>query len=125
MPLIVTTESASETRIQALQHIGAEVLVIKADLDGQVLLPALMKELGARNIQSLLLEAGSVLNGSALRAGIVDRVAFFVAPKILGGDNGRLVFSGDGVPRLQEAVELKDMRWRSFDSDILIEGEVV
>lgn len=124
-PLIVTTDAASENRIQAIRQIGAEVMVMKADSNGQVLLTALMEELGARNIQSLLLEAGAALNGSALRAGVVDRVAFFIAPKLFGGENGRLVFSGDGVSRLREAVELKDMRWRSFDADILIEGEVV
>jgi diaminohydroxyphosphoribosylaminopyrimidine deaminase/5-amino-6-(5-phosphoribosylamino)uracil reductase len=124
-PLIVTTRFASQKRVQELVNRGIEVLIVSPDQDGRVSLPELMKYLGQRNIQSLLLEAGSILNGSALRSGIVDRVAFFIAPKILGGDNGRFVFSGKGVTFLNQAVTLGDIRTCSFDEDILIEAEVV
>jgi diaminohydroxyphosphoribosylaminopyrimidine deaminase/5-amino-6-(5-phosphoribosylamino)uracil reductase len=125
MPLIATTSAASPARIQDLARKGVEVLILASDPEGRVSLIDLMICLGKRNVQSLLLEAGSVLNGAALRAGIVDRVAFFVAPKLLGGDDGRPVFSGAGANLLADAVNLHDIRSRSFGDDILIEGEVV
>ena len=125
LPLIATTTAAPHVRIQELQSRGVEVLIVESDVIGRVSLPDLMKQLGQRNIQSLLLESGATLNGAAFRAGIIDRVAFFVAPKILGGDDGRFVFSGSGVTYLREALSLKNMRCQSFGNDILIEGEVV
>ena len=100
-------------------------MVIESDPEGRVSLPDLMINLGQRNIQRLLLEAGSELNGSALRSGLVDRVAFFIAPKILGGDDCRSVFSGPGVALMNDALQLRDIRSCSFDNDMLIEGEVV
>jgi diaminohydroxyphosphoribosylaminopyrimidine deaminase/5-amino-6-(5-phosphoribosylamino)uracil reductase len=125
LPLIATTSAAPQSRIDELKGKGVEVMVIPSDPNGRVSLPDLMIDLGQRNIQRLLLEAGSELNGAALRAGIVDRVAFFIAPKILGGNDGRSVFSGCGVDLMKDAVQLQDIRTCSFDDDMLIEGEVV
>ena len=125
LPLIATTTAAPHPRIQELERRGVEVLIVEADSMGRVSLPELMKQLGQRNIQSLLLESGSTLNGAAFRSGIIDRVAFFVAPKIFGGNDGRFVFSGSGVSFLHEALGLINMRCQSFGNDILIEGEVV
>ena len=124
LPLIATTSAAPQARIQELHNRGVEILIVETDSMGQVLLPELMQQLGKRNIQSLLLEAGATLNGAAIRSGIVDRVAFFVAPKILGGNDGRFVFSGNGVTFLHDALSLKDVRCQPFGNDILIEGEV-
>ncbi|MBE0501730.1 MAG: bifunctional diaminohydroxyphosphoribosylaminopyrimidine deaminase/5-amino-6-(5-phosphoribosylamino)uracil reductase RibD [Desulfuromonadales bacterium] len=125
LPLIATTSAAHNSRIEELHDIGVEVILLDSDPDGRVSLIDLMRYLGQRNIQSLLLEAGSVLNGAALRSGIVDRVAFFIAPKLLGGEDGFPVFSGGGVTLLKDAVVLQDIRSCSFGNDILIEGEVV
>jgi diaminohydroxyphosphoribosylaminopyrimidine deaminase/5-amino-6-(5-phosphoribosylamino)uracil reductase len=124
-PLIATTVAAPKVRIQELESRGVEVIVIATDQKGRVSLPDLMIDLGRRNIQSLLLEAGSTLNGAAVQAGIVDRVAFFIAPKILGGNDGHPVFSGAGAVLMKDAMHLQDIRSCSFGDDILIEGEVV
>jgi diaminohydroxyphosphoribosylaminopyrimidine deaminase/5-amino-6-(5-phosphoribosylamino)uracil reductase len=124
-PLIATTAAAPKARIQELAGMGVEVIVVKSDSGGCVSLPDLMIDLGQRSIQSLLIEAGARLNGAALKADIVDRVAFFIAPKILGGDDGRPVFSGVGAILMQDAIPLQDIRSCSFGEDILIEGEVV
>ncbi len=125
LPLIATTSAAPDSRIEELRDNGVEVVLFESDPDGRVSLVDLMRYLGRRNIQSLLLEAGSVLNGAALRSRIVDRVAFFIAPKLLGGEEGSPVFSGAGVKLLKDAVELQDIRSCFFANDILIEGEVV
>lgn len=124
LPLLITTANADKSRIEQLRQRGVEVFVADSDDSGRVALAPLMKHLGERNIQHLLLEAGAELNAAALAAGIIDRVAFFIAPKIIGGDQGRSVFSGAGVNLLKDAVELQDVRWQQVGDNLLIEGEV-
>jgi diaminohydroxyphosphoribosylaminopyrimidine deaminase/5-amino-6-(5-phosphoribosylamino)uracil reductase len=58
-----------------------------------------------------------------LRAGLVDRMMVFIAPKMLGGA-GRGLFAGEGVASISEAFSLMNVRIRQIDTDILIEGEV-
>ena len=72
----------------------------------------------------LLVEGGALLNHSLLMAGLVDRIRFYLAPKLLGGSDGKGVFSGHGIPHLSGAVKLPSLRSRMLDGDILIEAEV-
>lgn len=75
-----------------------------------------------RPVTALLLEGGGELAASALRAGIVNKVAFFVAPKILCGRGSRPVVGGDNPLALAEAKELINMHSRSVGDDLLITG---
>ncbi len=82
-----------------------------------------MKRLYLRGITSVLIEGGSSLNYYALRDGIVDKVLFFIAPKILGGKDS--IASVGGVSKgLDSAWKLRDLRIRRLGEDILIEGYV-
>ena len=92
-PLIVAClPDADEEKAAQLQEKGVEVLripgVTTADITEEqkevISLPVLMKELGARKIDGILLEGGGQLNESALQAGIVDRIYCYIAPKIFG-----------------------------------------
>ncbi len=121
--LIATTGQTSGAKIERLRALGAEVLVLPAS-DGRVDLHALLAALGNRGLQSILLEGGAELNGAFWRAGLVDRLMMFVAPKIVGGDQGKGVFAGPGVATMTEAMVLQDVRVRQFGDDTLIEGEV-
>lgn len=121
--LIITTENAPVGAEGALRDAGAEVVRIPGDSE-RIDLKRLMEILGAREIQSLLLEGGGRLNHAAWQAGIVDRVAFFLAPLVLGG-TGRPVFSGPGATSLETAIRLSDLRTQRFGDDTLIEGEVL
>jgi len=86
--LIVTgSEPAAEKRV-LLEESGARLLALN-DGTGQIDLTVLMDELGKMGITSLLIEGGSRVNGSALRAGIVDKIHMFYAPKICGGEHIR------------------------------------
>jgi diaminohydroxyphosphoribosylaminopyrimidine deaminase/5-amino-6-(5-phosphoribosylamino)uracil reductase len=122
--LIATTGQASPARHSAIARENVEILTV-AEQGGRVDLTALLGELGRRGIQSLLLEGGAVLNQGFLEAGLVDRMMIFVAPKVLGGCDGKGIFSGRGAVSLAEAVHLRDIRTARFDDDILIEGEVM
>jgi diaminohydroxyphosphoribosylaminopyrimidine deaminase/5-amino-6-(5-phosphoribosylamino)uracil reductase len=121
--LLVTTAAAAPDRINALRARGIEVLICR-DEQGRVSLADLMERLGQRNLQHILLEAGAELNGSALRAGVVNRLAIFIAPKLFGGADGYPLFGGAGVLAPDAAWSLIDVRTRTFTDDILIEGEV-
>ena len=120
--LLVTSSEHSEVALQPYSDVGVEIIQVARNADGLDLSIALA-ELGKRNLQSLLLEGGSVLGGAMMRAGLVDRVMIFVAPKLLGGV-GRSLLAGEGVASISEALPLMNLRARLVETDILIEGEV-
>ncbi|OPZ84199.1 MAG: Riboflavin biosynthesis protein RibD [Firmicutes bacterium ADurb.Bin419] len=103
--------------------VGNGVKVVKADgSDGRVDLVKLMEELYKLEIDSILLEGGGTLNAEALNAGIVDKVMFFIAPKILGGKDALTPVEGSGINLMNDAVKIKDVSVSRFGEDILIEG---
>jgi len=87
-------------------------------------LHALTKELRAREIQSFLLECGPDLAFNALRAGIVDKIVVFVAPKILGGREIPAI-GGDGIEQLSEAIPLRDWSFSHSGPDLVLTAYVV
>ena len=99
--------------------------MIEASLkDNQIDMAALMVQLGAREISSILIEGGSRVMASAFNTGIVDKVQFFYAPKILGGDDGVPICSGPGAELMGQSIVLRDISVHRFDDDVLIEGYV-
>ena len=81
--LVFTTASLKSPKARKLQSAGVELVQLKAP-GGKVDLQTVMKELGRREILSVLLEAGPRLNGAALAAGIVQKLVLFFAPKLAG-----------------------------------------
>ncbi|MFZ5564691.1 MAG: bifunctional diaminohydroxyphosphoribosylaminopyrimidine deaminase/5-amino-6-(5-phosphoribosylamino)uracil reductase RibD [Thermodesulfobacteriota bacterium] len=90
--------------------------------DGRIDLDRLMEDLGKAGVTSLLIEGGARVIGSAFAAGIVDKVCFFYAPKILGGDDGVPVCAGAGPERMADALPVRDISVLRFGDDIMIEG---
>lgn len=123
-PLIFCTKAASPAKIKKFQSAGAEVVVVKKDRKGQVDLVAVMIELGRKKIASLLLEGGSSLFGAMLRAGLVDELILFLAPKLLAAD-GVSVTGGEGATKIEEALGLSGMKVRRVGEDLMIWGKVV
>ena len=105
----------------AIEDTGARVLAMDCGEDA-IDLRALMQELGKMKITSLLIEGGGHVNGSALRAGIVDKVCMFFAPKIVGGDDGVPVCCGSGPALMSDSLTMKNIRVRRFAEDVMIEG---
>jgi diaminohydroxyphosphoribosylaminopyrimidine deaminase/5-amino-6-(5-phosphoribosylamino)uracil reductase len=77
--------------------------------------------LGAREVTSLLVEGGAELAAVLLRAGLVDGLALFLAPKLIGGD-GRPLLGALGVVALADAPALIDTSVRAIGPDVLVEG---
>jgi diaminohydroxyphosphoribosylaminopyrimidine deaminase/5-amino-6-(5-phosphoribosylamino)uracil reductase len=65
-------------------------------------------------------EGGGEVNASFLLGGFAQRVAFFYAPKILGGREARRAVAGDGVKKLSEVVQLREIEWRKLGEDLLL-----
>ena len=119
--IIATTKRASKERIARLEAEGAMVLVVDEE-GNRVSLSALMQALGCKGITSVLIEGGAEINASALKAGIVDKVMFFIAPKIIGGTDAPSPIGGKGIQRLTDAYDLRELSVRSINGDILVEG---
>ena len=86
-------------------------------------LPVLMKELGKRKIDGILLEGGGQLNESALQAGLVDRVYCYIAPKIFGGAQAKTPVEGQGLAKAADAWHFTRTGMQEFGQDILLEYE--
>lgn len=131
-PLIVAClPDADEEKAAQLQEKGVEVLripgVTTADITEEqkevISLPVLIKELGARKIDGILLEGGGQLNESALQAGIVDRIYCYIAPKIFGGAQAKTPVEGQGLTRAADAWQFNRIGMQEFGQDILLEYE--
>jgi diaminohydroxyphosphoribosylaminopyrimidine deaminase/5-amino-6-(5-phosphoribosylamino)uracil reductase len=90
----------------------------------QISLDWLLKKLGAENVTSLLVEGGGEVNASFLLGGFAQRVAFFYAPKILGGRDARKGVGGDGAKSLSEVIRLRDVEWRRLGEDLLLSARL-
>lgn len=112
-----------EEKIEKLQQAGCEVIHIGRSKTG-VNLKELMKLLGEKGIDSILLEGGSSLNYSALQAGIISKVETYIAPKIFGGELAKTPVGGIGVEEPGQAFFLKNPKITQIEQDILMEWEV-
>ena len=88
--------------------------------DGKVDLHALMKRLGEREIDSLLVEGGGTLHEALLRAGLYHRVHAFLAPKLFGGRDAKTPVEGEGVGTPDEAYALRLADVQHFGRDLLL-----
>lgn len=102
---------------------GCTVLTVP-EKDGHADLAVLMKLLGQRQIDSVLLEGGAELNFSALASGIVNRVHSYIAPKLFGGVTAKTPVGGEGVDAPDRAFRLGKPRITQIEEDILLEWEV-
>ena len=103
--VVATTSAASKERRAALEKSGAEIWTLDAP-NGRTNLRGIVEKLAERKYLSLMIEAGSKVNWAALEAGIVDKVFFYYAPKILGGLRSLPVAGGAGVQNRMDAIQL-------------------
>lgn len=119
--IVATTNKIDSVKIKAIEEKGAKVMITPLK-DGRVDLENLMIKLGEMNIDSILLEGGSVLNFGALEQGIVDKVIAFIAPVIIGGNQAKTPVGGKGIESIENAFTLENITTSRFHEDIMIEG---
>lgn len=121
--IVATTDMMPYKKVKALKDSGVDVIVLDK-LNGEVDLKKLMDMLGERGIDSVIIEGGGTLNYSALKEGIVDKVMFYIAPKIIGGSNSLTPVEGKGIDLIKDAIIVEKLDVKRFDDDILIEGYI-
>lgn len=121
-PVIAVTEHAPAARRRRLEAAGAQVWVLPSQ-GGRVNLGALVERLGELGVQSVLVESGGTLAAAVLEAGLVDRVYFFVAPRLVGGRGALTPIEGEGRA-LSQAWGVERIRVRRVGEDLLITGRV-
>lgn len=119
-PLLVFTGANSDaSRRSELEKAGVEIL---GEPSGGRDLDRVMAELGKRSLQSVLVEGGASVAGALLQAGLVDKVTFFIAPRLIGGRDAPSAIGGPGAERLSEAVNLENVEIVQRGSDFEITG---
>jgi diaminohydroxyphosphoribosylaminopyrimidine deaminase/5-amino-6-(5-phosphoribosylamino)uracil reductase len=121
--IVATTRRAAKRKKEKLEKMGVRVITV-GSAGGKVNLKRLMVALGKFEITSLLIEGGTEITTSALKDGIVDKILFFYAPKILGGRTARGITAGEGIEYVRQALSVHDLKVRKKGEDTLIEGYI-
>ena len=114
--LVVTTSAASPERRKRLESKGVRVEVLER-ADGRVDLDAVVSLLAREKYLSLMVEAGSRINWTALESGVTDKIFFYYAPKILGGTQSLPVAGGTGRRRRADAIQFHDVKLHQITSN--------
>jgi len=91
---------------------------------GKVNLGKFLKDLASKHVTSIFCEGGGELAWSLLNEGLVDKIMFFIAPKIIGGRSAKTSVEGEGISRMNQAINLKNVAIKRIDNDILVEAYV-
>lgn len=118
---IICEPDAPASRREELHDMGCKIVSMPAQ-DGKIDLRELFSELGRRGMDSLIVEGGATLHGSLLATGMVNRIQAYIAPKVIGGKNAPSPVAGAGIPMMDFALPIKDVRVEQLGDDFLIEG---
>lgn len=108
--VLIATRVTDIAKHKALMAAGATLVIIEDDGGGKVSLPVLMRYLADRGCNEVLLEAGAVLAGAALRAGLVDEWFVYMAPCLMGSSGRPLVDWPMAAMQEQQAIDIIDIR---------------
>ena len=119
---VVVGRGAPARRMAALRR---RVRVLEAPRrDGRIQLPWLLRQLGTEQVTHLLVEGGGEVNASFLLGGLTQGVAFFYAPKVLGGQDALKAVAGRGARSLNETLSLDHVEWRQVGADLMMTARV-
>jgi len=121
--VLVFCSFAEEKTKQKLRDHGIEVEQVTASgADGRPDLQAICRKLAEREITSVMIEGGALVNWAALASGVADKLFLYYAPKILAGTGAVPFAAGPGFRRISEAAHLKWFRLHRFGEDFAVEG---
>ncbi len=120
--VLAVTDRAPADRCESARSLGATVLRLPADRGGRVDLRALLSELWAMGVRSVMVEGGAALITSFLRDRLVDRLAVCIAPKVLG--SGIEAVGDLGIRELAESLTLSGTKVLPFGVDIVLDSRV-
>lgn len=118
--IVATAINASTKKARAIEALGAQVWRLPLR-KGRIAWRPLLKKLASAGIVSVMIEGGAAVAASALKDKVVDKVWFFYAPKILGGD-ARVMIDGLNLRRVRQAISLKRIEIKRSGADLLVIG---
>jgi diaminohydroxyphosphoribosylaminopyrimidine deaminase/5-amino-6-(5-phosphoribosylamino)uracil reductase len=121
--IIAATDDMPEIKQRQLRDKGIEI-IITDKRNGKVDIMQLVEELGKRGVDSLLVEGGGTVAASFLEEGLINKVAIFIAPVIIGGKTAPTPVMGAGVNFISDGYRLKHQSITTFGRDVLIEGYI-
>jgi diaminohydroxyphosphoribosylaminopyrimidine deaminase / 5-amino-6-(5-phosphoribosylamino)uracil reductase len=119
---IATTSKASAKKMTVIKNLGAGVLVVRKDKNGAVNLRYLLRELGKRGITSVMVEGGSDIITSLLKANLVDKMVILTAPKIMG--KGLEAIGDLGVRKVKDAIKFSSFKTIRKGDDFVFVGTI-
>ncbi len=119
--IVFCDQQADDTRQEFLEDAGCMVIRLAGEND-KLPLEEVLRVLGEMGIMSLLVEGGGEINGYLIERGLIDKVYWFIAPKIIGGREAPTPVGGRGIQYLKDALPLKSMEIQRFNEDIMITG---
>ena len=120
--IIVTTRNSFFKRKREIERTGSVLLEVGTCGRNKVDLLEMARELGKRGITSLMIEGGAEIAASALQVGIIDKLVFFLSPKIVGGKSAPGPVGGEGIAMVSDAIKLHRLKTKHFGEDIMIEA---
>jgi diaminohydroxyphosphoribosylaminopyrimidine deaminase/5-amino-6-(5-phosphoribosylamino)uracil reductase len=122
--LIIFTAVKDRQQIAPYQERSLAVLHAPDTGNGILDLKSVMRQLAARDICSVMIEGGAEVGGSAMDAGIVHKICFFYAPRIIGGRGAVGMLGGTGSTTMHEAINVIEVEINRFGPDFCITGYV-
>ena len=119
--LVLARRDADPPRAKALRKKGVEVVPAPAGPNGLDLV-AVLAALGRREIASVLVEGGSKVFSSFLKAKLADKAVLALAPKLIGGSRAPGLWEGEGAARVRDALNLRTTAVLRVGDDIIVEG---
>ena len=123
--IIITLPSRPGQETENRKNLAAKAKILEVkEKAGQINLMDALKKLAGLGISNIIVEGGGTLIGSLFDERLVDKILFFISPKIIGGKDAVSSVMGNGVKRIDQAVKLRDLKIRRFDEEFLIEAMV-
>lgn len=120
--VIVFCSQYDDEKARGLRAKGVCVERVAEDESGHANLNEVMRRLGEMEITSVMIEGGTTVNSRVIESGIVDKVFFYYAPRILGG--GAVPFLVDGIQKTRNELRVKISEVHRFGEDFAVEGYV-
>ena len=123
--IIITLPSRPGQETQNRKNLAAKAKILEVkERAGQINLRDALKKLAQLQISNIIVEGGGTLIGSLFDERLVDRIMFFISPKIIGGKDAVSSVMGMGVKNVGQAIKLKDIQVKRFDDEFLIQAGV-
>ena len=121
--LVFTSAEAAPRRAEQLQQLGLEIITVDGSAD-ELNLEQVLQIAAQRKLCSVLVEGGGNINASLLKHHLVDKLCWFIAPKIIGGAMAPSPVEGSGFKYMAEAIAVEDVQVTFIGPDMLVTGYI-